>query len=271
MAHGYSDGIPLKKKFGQHFLRDHAVTDSIINSVVLTKQSNVFEIGCGDGFLTKAILGASVGRLWVFEIDPDWAQYVRTHFPDERMTVHEDNILDIDFAIFEPHVPWILLANLPYQVTFPILHMLQRNRLLLQEGVIMVQEEVAQKLLKTSGKGYGYPSLFFQHYFDWKKLDKVLPGAFYPPPKVTSRLLHFIPKKNVPLIEHEGLFWKFIKICFRQPRRTLKNNLQQSHYDWSSVSEQQLALRAQQMAMGDFLALWKMLGNREIDVADEES
>ena len=84
-----------------------------------------------------------------FEIDHSWAQYVRKLLPDPRLMVYEQNILDLDFSLFEPHKPWILLANLPYQITFPILYLLQRNRHLLQEGVIMVQEEVAQKILKN--------------------------------------------------------------------------------------------------------------------------
>lgn len=260
MAHGFSKGIPLKKGYGQHFLRDHTVTQRIVNAVPLNDQSSVFEIGCGDGFLTQTILQQKLARLWVFEIDADWANYVRKAFPDKRMTVYEQNILDLDFTMFEPHKPWILLANLPYQVTFPILRLLQRNRHLLQEGVIMIQEEVAQKILKTSGKGYGFPSLFYQRYFVWHKMDKVPPGAFYPPPKIYSRLLHFKPRTDVQPIENETEFWKFIKICFRQPRRTLKNNLAQSHYDWSVLPEAQLMLRAQQMGMEDFVGLWQVLG-----------
>jgi 16S rRNA (adenine1518-N6/adenine1519-N6)-dimethyltransferase len=259
VAHGYSKGLPLKKKYGQHFLRDHAVVERIVDYIPLTSSSSVFEIGCGDGFLTAEILKKPIARLWVFEIDPHWAQYVRAALPDSRLQMHEQNILDLDWAIFEPHKPWILLANLPYAVTFPILHMLQRNRHLLAEGVIMIQEEVAQKIVKTSGKGYGYPSLFFQHYFDWKLLNKVPPGCFYPPPKVDSRLLYFKPKLAVQPILREAEFWKFIKGCFHQPRRTLKNNLDQTHYDQSRIPAQLMGLRAQQLSMEQLLELWNAL------------
>ena len=127
-----------------------------------------------------------------------------------------------------------ILSNLPYQITFPILHLLQKNRDLLKEGVMMIQEEVAQKIVKTSGRGYGFPSLFFQHYFEWKLLQKVPPGAFLPPPKVYSRLLYFKPKKDVIQIPDEPKFWEFIKRCFAQPRRTLRNNLASTHYNMQS-------------------------------------
>ncbi len=258
--HGSAHGIALKKKYGQHFLRAQIYVDHMIAQVRLTDESSIFEIGCGDGFLTRSIQLQPCARLWVFEIDPSWAAYVRATYPDPRMTIFEDNILDVDFARFETHTPWILLANLPYQVTFPILHRLQQHRALLKEGVIMVQEEVAQKIVKTQGRGYGFPSLYFQHFFEWKLLDKVPPTAFYPPPKVESRLLYFKPREAASITDEAG-FWQFIKRCFAQPRRTLKNNLQSFHYDVTKIPETTLLLRAQQMHMDDFLKLWGIINN----------
>ena len=116
----------------------------------------------------------------------------------------------------------------------------------------MMQEEVAQKIVKTGGRGYGYTSLFFQHFFDLELMSKVPPSAFYPPPKVFSRLMYFKPKESPIEIPEEELFWKFIKICFQQPRRTLRNNLVQSHYGISGIDENLLAFRSQQMKMKDF-------------------
>ena len=123
----------------------------------------------------------------------------------------------------------------------------------------MVQEEVAQKLVKKSGRGYGYPSLFFQYYFKLNLLLKVHPESFFPPPKVESRLVYFKPKKDVTPIPDEEKFWKFIKMCFRQPRRTLHNNLKQTHYDIAKIPETTLELRAQQMGIEDFRVLWDLL------------
>lgn len=256
--HGSAHGIPLKKQYGQHFLRQQIFVDHMISQVQLTPESSVFEIGCGDGFLTRSILEQPLERLWVFEIDHSWADYVRTNYPDPRMTIYEDNILDSDLSPFESYKPWTLLSNLPYQVTFPILHLLKKHRHLLKEGVIMMQEEVAQKIMKTSGRGYGFPSLYFQHFFEWRLLDKVPPTAFYPPPKVTSRLFYFKPRIETPIPNETG-FWEFIKRCFSSPRRTLKNNLQSYHYDLTHIPESTLQLRAQQMNMQDFLSLWDVL------------
>jgi len=254
-----SQGILIKKQFGQHFLRDESIIQRIVTSVDLTPQSSVFEIGCGDGVLTRAILEQKLARFWVFEIDPEWANLALKTYKDDRLKVFQEDVLDVDFARFQVDAPWTLLANLPYQITFPLLHMLQRNRALLKEGVIMVQEEVAQKVVKTSGRGYGFPSLFFQHFFEWRLLDKIPPTAFYPAPKVFSRLLYFKPRKNIEPIVDEENFWKFIKTCFKQPRRTLKNNLAQTHYPVDRISEETLALRSQQIDFDGFVKIWLTL------------
>lgn len=259
MRRPHSEGIEVKKKFGQHFLRQVSVIHNMIDHVTLTPNSSVFEIGCGDGVLTQEILQQGIARLWVFEIDPEWANYVRNKLPDARLTIFQEDILSVDFKRFDEHKPWVLLANLPYQISFPILHMLQQNRHLLQEGVVMLQEEVAQKIVKKEGRGYGYSSLFFQYYFDLKLLEKIAPGAFYPPPKVYSRLLYFKPKAQVQPIQDEQNFWKFIKLIFHQPRRTLKNNLLQTHYDLSKFPEELLTMRAQQLSMKDFLTMWEII------------
>lgn len=250
------DGILIKKQFGQHFLQDQSVLDKIVSSVTLSEETNVFEIGGGSGVLTRTILRHKISRLWVFEIDAEWAEYLSKTIDDPRLTVYRENFLDIDFSIFKEHKKWTILSNLPYNVTFPILHKLVEHRDMLNEGVIMIQEEVAQKILKQGGRDYGFVSLYFQYYFDWKFLDKVPPEAFLPSPKVDSRLLYLRPRESLESIKDADLFWKFIKICFRQPRRTLENNLRQSHYDLGKISKDILALRAQQLVFKDFLDIW---------------
>lgn len=255
----YASDIRLKKKFGQNFLRDGNITHHIIAAVDLNKDSSVFEIGCGDGFLTRAILEEPIARLWVFEIDPEWATHVQNKIRDTRLVVHQQDFLTVDPAMFESYKPWTILANLPYNVTFPILHWLQKNRHLLKEGVIMVQEEVAQKIVKTSGRGYGYPSLFFQRFFEWKLMNKVPPSAFEPQPKIFSRLLYLKPRTDIQPIVDEEKFWEFIQRCFKQPRRTLRNNLSQGHYDLTQLSDELLQKRAQQLNMQELISVWNII------------
>lgn len=253
-----SQGIRLKKEHGQHFLRDYNVVRQVVEYLDLT-HANVFEIGCGDGFLTREIMTCPIDRLWVFEIDPEWATHVSNDIKDPRLSLFNEDILMVDFKRFEPFKPWVLLANLPYQITFPILALLKENRHLMREGIIMMQEEVAQKILKKGGRGYGYPSLYFQHFFEWKLLSKISPAAFFPPPRVFSRLLYFKPKENLIAIPEEERFWKFIKICFSQPRRTLKNNLLSFHCNLEKLPANIALLRAQQMNFDQLLEVWNMV------------
>lgn len=260
-------GKYLKRKFGQHFLRDTRFIHHMFKRVGLLESAgaveiNIFEIGGGAGVLTRSILAQPVTRLWVFEIDPDWATELKK-ITDARLTVFAQDFLHTDFTIFEQHKPWILLANLPYQITFPVLYLLQRYRSLLRDGVIMIQEEVAQKIVKTHGRGYGIHSLFLQYYFDWQLLDKVPPEAFYPPPQIFSRLVYFKPKQQVPVIENEEHFWHFVRACFAQPRRTLRNNLLAAQYDVQLFDQAILGMRAQQLVLSDFLQLWERITQKQ--------
>lgn len=256
-------GVSLKKHHGQHFLRSQSVVDEMIQQVALAKPAAVLEIGCGDGFLTGAILQQPVDKLWVFEIDHDWATVVREKFPDGRLSVFEENFLDVDLTLLGEARSWTVLANLPYQVTFPILRRFHQYAHSLIEGVVMVQEEVAQKLVSTGGRTFGFVSLYFQHAFEIKLLSKVPPTVFVPQPNVNSRLVYFKPRAVRVTLPNEEEFWKFIKRCFSQPRRTLKNNLQSFHYDLTSIAPEVLALRGQEMSMEKLLQIWKQVGMGE--------
>lgn len=253
-------GIAVKKQYGQHFLRDIPLLNMICEAVTLNDTTSLFEIGCGDGALTSTILQHPIKRLWVFEIDPEWATHVRTHYPDPRLTIFEENILTVPLHDYlAPHAPWTLVANLPYNITFPILRLLHNHRTLLYEAVVMVQHEVAVKLLKQGGRDYGPASLFYQHYFQIESLAVIPPSAFYPPPKVRSQLIHLVPRTDMPAIPQEELYWKFIGQCFAHPRRTLRNNLAGTMYEKLVTlnGDQERLLRAQEMSAEEFLALWQ--------------
>lgn len=123
----------------------------------------------------------------------------------------------------------------------------------------MTQEEVAQKIVAKRGKPYSATTLFLQHHFEWELMEKVEPGAFSPPPKIFSRLLYFKPRYDQPKIVDEVGFWKFVKLCFRFPRQTLRNNLKSTDYDLEKIDEKTLALRAQQFSFQDFLDVWSVV------------
>ncbi|HBS48430.1 TPA: ribosomal RNA small subunit methyltransferase A [Candidatus Dependentiae bacterium] len=256
-----NDGFPRKKKaYGQHFLRKQSVVDHMIAEVKIDENTTIMEIGCGDGFLTESILSqTNCKNLICYEIDPEWAEVVRNKISDPRLEIIEKNILEVEFESLKEKQPLVILANLPYQITFPIFFLFLKHKHLFNEGVVMIQEEVAQKIVSKTGKSYSATSLFLQNHFEFKLLEKVEPGAFSPPPKVFSRLIYFKPKSETLQIPQEENFWKFLKLCFHQPRRTLRNNLVSNHYSLETFSEKFLNSRAQQLSIHDFLEAWSKL------------
>ena len=139
---------PVKKKaLGQHFLRKQSVVDNMVARVNIDPETYVMEIGCGDGFLTQTILQSSCKKLVCYEIDPEWADFVDNKIKDPRLDLRKANFLEEPLELPENKKPWVLLSNLPYQVTFPILFILQKKKELFSEGVVMMQEEVAQKFI----------------------------------------------------------------------------------------------------------------------------
>src|SRR6185437_3619082 len=119
----------------------------MIKRTSINPSVTVVEIGCGDGFLTKAILQQSVcKKLIVYEIDPEWAAVVQKNVIDKRLDLSLSNVLEANWERdLRNDAPIILLANLPYQITFPIIFKILEHKDLFVEGVVMVQEEVAQK------------------------------------------------------------------------------------------------------------------------------
>jgi len=251
----FAHGKRVKKEHGQNFLRDEQVLDYIVDSIDL-RDSNIIEIGCGDGALTKTILEKPIDKLLIYEIDADWVQHIKKTISDDRLEIKHQNFLDIDLQADLAGLKWKVMANLPYHITFPILKRFVSIIPLITEGVIMVQEEVAQKIVANYGRSYGYISLYFQYYFDWKLLAKVPPQAFFPAPKVFSRLLYLKPREERPVIKNIDEFWIFIKAAFSQPRRTLRNCLSSYHYNTSKISDDILALRAQQISYEKFIEIW---------------
>ncbi len=251
-----------KKKFGQHFLRKQSVVDNMVDRVVITPETTVIEIGCGDGFLTTAILEQTkCKQLLVYEIDREWLEYVKERLHDKRLVLSHQNILELNFETeLTAHAPLVLLANLPYQITFPIVFLLQKNKHLFSEGVVMMQEEVAQKIVAKGGRGFSSTTMFLQRHFDLQLMEKIGPDAFEPAPKVHSRLVYFKPKMDASPINDEESFWKFLKLCFKSPRQTLRNNLRMTHYLYDErLTPEVLSLRSQQLAFDDFLEIWEKL------------
>lgn len=236
----------------------------MIDAVGYAASKSFFEIGPGDGFLTGAILEhARCDRLRAYEIDPDWVGVLRQKFQDDRLSVICKNVLDVDLrAHLRPHAPWVILANLPYHVTFPILDRLAEYKDLFEQGVVMVQEEVAQRLVAQTGRSCGFVSHYYQHHFELRLLSKIHPQSFDPAPQVDSRLVYLRPHANPRAIPHEDQYWQFVSVCYKAPRQMLRNNLKGTPFGeiLEGLSDENVArLRAQQLTPTELLGLWERL------------
>jgi 16S rRNA (adenine1518-N6/adenine1519-N6)-dimethyltransferase len=242
----------------------------MIDAVTITRDTTIVEIGCGDGFLTRTILHHTRCKaLHIFEIDPEWAGFVQEKYgktdpgssPGRKSALHMHliDIMEVDLETLRQPQPLILLANLPYQITFPLFEKFVQHFDLFDEAVVMVQEEAAQKMVSTAKRSYNAMSLYLQHSFDFKLLEKVEPEAFIPPPKVTSRLVYFKPKKERVVIPDEAAFWLFVRACFKTPRQTLRNNLKRTHYAFERLGDEALGLRAQQTTFDNLLGMWEVI------------
>jgi len=249
--------IKHNTSLGQHFLRKQSTVDNMINDVCITPETTVIEIGCGDGFLTRSILNQTpCKKLIIIELDSRWANFVEGTYGCKRLQVITADALDYDYESLSEKKPIVLLANLPYQITFPLFKKFVAHATLFSEAIVMLQEETAQKIAAKKGRSYGALSLYFQHFFNISLMEKVEPQAFEPAPKVTSRLLHFTPNTNRPEIENLEGFWLFLRSLFKTPRQTLKNNLKRTSIDIKKVPKEYLTLRAQQLELPALIALW---------------
>ncbi len=267
-THMKNDQPRRKKSLGQHFLRRESVVRLMIEKVKDScNDAVILEIGCGDGFLTRNILEqTNCARLVCLEIDLQWVEFVKRRIKDPRLEILNANALDVDWSKFSDNgsKSMVMLANLPYNVTFPIIKKLRENATLFTEGVIMVQDEVAQKFVAKSGRNFGFVSLLLQHTFDMSLMAKVGPESFCPPPKVSSRLVHFKPKAKTINIEREENFWRFIRVCFSAPRKMLKNNLRCYNVNPEIIERKVGGLRAQQMNFNQLLELWEYVRSSEV-------
>lgn len=226
-----------KKRFGQNFLRDRSVIDRILAAAELIPTDQVLEIGPGMGALTDRMLPL-VARLQVMELDRDLIAALHER-QAPHLVIHEGDALRFDWSELLGAGPHKLVANLPYNISSQILFKLLDHRRLFSRAVLMFQKEVGDRIAALPGTGdYGILSVFCQLWFDVRRVVTVPPGAFYPPPKVTSVVLAFAPlaEARVPVVD-EAFFRRVVKAAFAQRRKTLRNTLAASGLGFPGFEE----------------------------------
>jgi 16S rRNA (adenine1518-N6/adenine1519-N6)-dimethyltransferase len=211
------------KGLSQNFLVDLDVLRKIIALAEIKPGDRVLEIGPGPGSLTKELLAAGV-HVFAVEKDRLFAHHLpRLQTADGRLQVRCADILEFNLLTL-PTGPFKVVANLPYNITSPILEILCKNASLFSSFTLMVQKEVADRIAaKPSTKAFGSLTLFLQFYARVYDSFLVKPGSFYPSPSVDSTVIRLDTCKS-PEIDHEVLF-SFIRKAFQQRRKMLTSTL----------------------------------------------
>jgi 16S rRNA (adenine1518-N6/adenine1519-N6)-dimethyltransferase len=243
-----------RQKLGQHFLIRAAVLERIARAACPDHEPLVIEIGPGRGALTTHLL-ARADRVVAIEIDPYLAQRLS---PAPGLGVVQANALEIDLAQWGPAV---ITGNLPYYAATAILERVMALGPLVRRGVFLAQKEVAQRITASPGtRDYGYLSVAMQLSADIELLFEVPPAAFHPPPKVDSAVLRFQPHARAAElgISDRRDFLRFVSLCFRQKRKTLRNNLAAT-YGAAVDAWPEVSMRAEQIGIPTFAAMYLRL------------
>ena len=215
-----------RRALGQHFLRDQATARAIVDLVAPTERDLVVEIGPGDGALTGLLAGRA-GRVIALEIDRALSAALRARLPGVEVLDEDARSWNYAGLAAQAGGRVLILGNLPYSVGKPILVALIEARAAIQEMALMLQREVAERIAAPpGGKSYGSLSVFTQLHCDVRLALRVPPGAFRPPPKVDSAVLHLrvLREPRVPLADPRR-FESVVRAAFAQRRKMLANAL----------------------------------------------
>ena len=213
---------PIRKNLGQHFLNDKRILQRIVDALELRGDETVIEIGPGRGSLT-ALLAPVAKKLVLIEYDRMLAARLREKYTSTpSVTVVEADVLTVNLGEAAGG-PYVLVGNVPYYITTPILfHALEPLRP--ERAVYLVQREVADRIVAEPGsRDYGALSVNVQGFAHPKKLFKVAPGSFEPPPKVESAVIRIDPRDD-PVVDasREARFRRFVQDAFGMRRKQMR-------------------------------------------------
>ena len=258
-----------KKKLGQHFLKNQTVIQEIIQSGRFDQSDILIEIGPGLGALTIP-LSRSVGHIIAVEKDPDLSEILRKHL--DRENIGNVELINADILRFDPwsHSDFlkkkgIVIGNLPYSISSPLLEKLITHRGRISRAILMLQLEFAARLTASPGsKAYGSLSVLTQYHARLSPLMRVSSEDFYPRPKVGSMVIEIDFNQPYPKrAEDEVFFKKTVRQAFLHKRKTLLNSLSGAGLPLTKAELKTILLkckinpdrRAETLNMDEFLSL----------------
>ncbi len=221
-------GLGMQKKFGQNFLINREVRRRLVDALELPgNQPLVWEIGPGLGCMTELLLERGC-RVRAFEIDRGFVRILRdTYGRNENFELIEGDVLVTWQEAMKQERPAYLLGNLPYNIASLILARMIEGGLLFKRMVVLVQREMAERMLASVGtEQYSSFSVLCQSLYTIKSLMILKGPSFYPPPKVESQGLLLTARENIALESYPPLYWGLVRALFASRRKTIKNNLE---------------------------------------------
>ena len=220
--------IHPKKQLGQHFLINEEVLPIIIDAGEVSNTDVVIEIGAGLGFLTSE-LASYAGKVIAIEVDSTLFAELDSQFAnDSSIDIIHGDFLELDIPSLIPKNTYPkVIANLPYAITTPILWKLLEHSDQLGNCVLMMQREVAERIVATpGGKDYGALTIGISYHADTAMIGTLSPDNFYPEPKVESALLQLSMLETPRVtVEDVSFFFRLVRESFRGRRKMLKNSL----------------------------------------------
>lgn len=250
----------FKKNFGQNFIVDENLINSIITKSEIDKETLVIEIGPGAGSLTSK-LSVVAKHVLCYEVDNDLESILKENVKADNVNIIFQDFLKCDVLSDIKNYEYkklYVVANLPYYITTPIIMKLIEDKIPVDKIVVMVQKEVGNRFkAEPNSKDYGSLSIFLQYYFNVKKLIDVSRNVFIPKPNVDSIVVEFSKKDIKYCVKDKDLFFTLVKDSFTQKRKTLRNNLK--NYDLDKISsvlnkyDKDLNVRAENLSIDIFV------------------
>jgi 16S rRNA (adenine1518-N6/adenine1519-N6)-dimethyltransferase len=247
-----------RKRFGQHFLTDGAIIESIVDAIDPQAGDPMVEIGPGLAALTQPLV-ERLGKLNVIELDRDLAVRLREH---PHLNVIESDVLRVDFTQLAAtlNVPKLrVVGNLPYNISSPILFHLLEHVAVIQDQHFMLQKEVIDRMVASPSCGdYSRLSVMLQWRYDMENVLFVPPESFDPPPRVDSAVVRMVPLAQPPLIDVK-LMEDMVKVAFSQRRKLLRHTLGRWLEGRNFAGSFDVQRRAEEVPVAEYVALVQSL------------
>ncbi|ABS78047.1 ribosomal RNA small subunit methyltransferase A [Coxiella burnetii] len=254
--------MPMRKRFGQHFLHDSFVLQKIVSAIHPQKTDTLVEIGPGRGALTDYLL-TECDNLALVEIDGDLVAFLQKKYNQQKnITIYQNDALQFDFSSVKTDKPLRVVGNLPYNISTPLLFHLFSQIHCIEDMHFMLQKEVVRRITAEVGShDYGRLSVMAQYFCDNTYLFTVSPQAFTPPPRVESAIIRLIPRHNfTPVAKNLDQLSHVVKEAFSYRRKTVGNALKKlinpSQWPLLEINPQ---LRPQELTVEDFVKISNIL------------